>query len=61
MAFYWPPNGEKHHFAKLTEEDIRLIRLLVNDLSCAEIGRKFEVSRQTISHIKHNRTWTQVK
>jgi predicted DNA-binding protein YlxM (UPF0122 family) len=60
MSFYWPPNGEKHHFAKLTDEDIRLIRSLIPELSCAEIARKFEVSRQTISHIKHNRTWTQV-
>jgi len=47
--------------AKLTEEDVRLIRGLFDDLSCAEIARKFEVARTTISSIKHGSSWYRLK
>jgi hypothetical protein len=60
VRLWRPPHGERHYLAKLTNEDVRLIRGLLPYLSCAEIGRKFEVSRQLISDIKHGRKWTEV-
>jgi hypothetical protein len=52
-----PFHGERHYGAKLTDEDVKLIRGLLPSLSCAEIARKFEVSRQCISDIKHGKNW----
>lgn len=46
--------------AKLSAEDVLLIRGLLPDLSCAEIARKFDVSRQAISAIKNGYCWTEV-
>lgn len=46
--------------AKLTADDVRLIRGLLPHLTCVEIGRKFEVSRHAISAIKHCYTWARV-
>jgi|LakMenE01Jun11ns_1017448.scaffolds.fasta_scaffold9500362_1 hypothetical protein len=60
IRYWYPAYGEKSHKAKLRNEDVRLIRGLLPDLSCAEIARKFEVSRSTISAIKNNRYWTEV-
>ena len=53
-----PTYGETHHHAKLTAHDVDLIRGLLDDgISCADVGRKFEVSRTTISAIKNFRSW----
>ena len=60
IRFWYPPHGEASHKAKLTADDVRLIRGLLPDLSCAEIARKFEVSRSTISAIKNGYYWTEV-
>lgn len=60
IRFWYPPHGEGSHKAKLTADDVRLIRGLLPDLSCAEIARKFEVSRSTISAIKNGSCWTEV-
>jgi hypothetical protein len=60
IRYWYPAYGEKSHKAKLTNDDVRLIRGLLPNLSCAEIARKFEVSRSTISAIKHGRYWTEV-
>ena len=46
--------------AKLTAEDVRLIRGLLPHLTCTEIAKKFEVDRFTISNIKHGHTWARV-
>ena len=59
--YFFPAIGEQSHKAKLSNDDIRLIRgLLSSGLACAEVARKFEVSRQTVSAIKAGRTWTHV-
>jgi len=49
--------GEKHPNHKLTEEEV--IQILEDKRSnYAEIGRQFNVTRRTISHIKRRVTWT---
>lgn len=58
---YFHPFGEKSHKAKLTNHDARLIKELLNaGLMLKTIAEKFEVAAQTISDIKHGRTWTHV-
>jgi len=52
-----PQWGEFRWNAKLTKADVILIRGLLPWLSCAEIARKFEVSRQCISDIKSGKSW----
>lgn len=61
VRLWRPAFGEKSHKAKLTDSDVRLIRGLLGELPCAVIARKFDVSRQTISGIKHGHKWTHVQ
>ena len=56
-----PQWGGTRYNAKLTPEDVILIRGLFEWLSCAEIARKFEVARTTISSIKHGHSWYRLK
>jgi predicted DNA-binding protein YlxM (UPF0122 family) len=56
-----PQWGEKRWNAKLTAQDVILIRGLLPWLSCAEIARKFDVSRTCISSIKHGYSWYKLK
>ena len=52
------PRGEKRHNAKLTAEDIPIIRALLRGGETAtEIGRKFGVSNVTVHFIKHRKSW----
>lgn len=54
-------NGSAHPNAKLTEQDIPRIReLLKTSYSQTEIGKMFGVGQDTISLIKHGKTWTHV-
>lgn len=53
--------GSQIFGARLKEQDIQLIlSLLSNGISCAEIGRRYHVSRQVISHVKNNRSWKHI-
>ena len=54
--------GYRNGMARLTEEDVRLIRELKkqSDLSNAEIARKFEVGSSTVSDIINGHTWRNV-
>lgn len=53
--------GERVHFAKLTEDDVRLIdALLCEGLSMRKIARKFDVSAQAIWAIANGLTWKHV-
>ena len=54
--------GRRNGMARLTEEDVRLIRELKkqSDLSNAEIARKFEVGESTVSDIINGQTWRNV-
>jgi hypothetical protein len=50
--------GERHHGAKLTEEDILQIRSLGSGHSLSELSKMFGVSRSNISLILRGDTWS---
>jgi len=53
--------GEDHPSAKLTAEDVRLMRqLYAEDISVADIAEKFEVSWATAYDAISYRTWSHV-
>ena len=53
--------GETHHRAKLTDDDVELIRLLrEGGMNAVEIARKFECSPSNISMITNYRSRTGV-
>ena len=50
--------GSKHWKAKLNEKQvIEIQELLKMGVSCIEIAKRFNVSRQCVSNIKFNRIW----
>lgn len=56
--------GERHYKAKLTENDVREIRILLQQrpkLAFREIGRRYKVDGKAISGIAYNMTWKHVK
>ena len=53
--------GETHHNAKLTDDDVELIRLLrEGGMKVKEIAKKFECTPENISLIVNYRSRTQV-
>ena len=60
---YARPRGQDHCRAKLTDEDVRLIKqLLIGQTNTLrEIGEKFEVTHATISAIKRGVRWAHVE
>lgn len=50
--------GEKHHMAKLTDDDVRAIR--ADHRMLAEIAADYEVSFATIGYIRRGKTWKHV-
>lgn len=56
------PRGEQVGGAKLTESDVREIRVSLAEGECtqAELGRRFGVDIATISDIKRGNTWRHV-
>ena len=54
--------GEKSHFAKLNEKQVRIIKWLLenSDLYLREIAELFEISFQQISRIKNNKRWKHI-
>lgn len=55
------PKGNAHSNSKLTEVEIPRIRdMLACGCSNTDIGKWFDVSRATISSIKHGKTWAHV-
>lgn len=55
------PVGQDHPMAKLTDNDIRAIRLLLADgVSQVEIARRFTVTPSTISWIASRKHWAHV-
>ena len=49
--------GELNNNSKLTYENIKEIRSLINSKTIKEISEKFNVSRSHISNIKNNKVW----
>lgn len=55
--------GQDHCRARLTDEDVRLIKMLLvcGDITMREIGEKFEVSHTTVSAISRGVRWAHVE
>lgn len=61
LDLYATRRGVKHPRAKLTEDDVRLIRALSKEgLSQRVIARKFYVSKRAVEAILTGRTWRHV-
>ena len=56
------PKGAQVHSAKLTEHDVRAIRVMDRnpDLRRADIAARFGISGGTLSHIINRKTWKHV-
>lgn len=54
--------GEKHHFVKITEDDVRNIRGLkeTTNIKNVDLANKFNVSQQTICDILKRRSWCHI-
>jgi hypothetical protein len=52
--------GESNNPAKLTVEDVRLIRRLSAEMTLRALSDVFRVSKQTIWHIINRKTWKHV-
>ena len=53
--------GFEHWNCKLTEDKIREIKsLLIKKISCAEIGRRFNIPKRTVGNIKSGRNWSHI-
>ncbi len=53
--------GEKHHKAKLTEQDVRIIRFLHDDgMSTRELARKFDVTQRAIYQVVAFISWRHI-
>lgn len=53
-------HGERHHKARLTAEDVKLIWALQGALFAREVAEKFEVGETTIYDIWSQRTWYRI-
>lgn len=49
--------GEKHHMSKLTNDEVRTIKGLLDFFGTVEISRLFNVNFRTIDNIKTGRRW----
>ena len=56
------PRGEKHPKARMTAEDVRLMRAeyLLLDISISELARQWGMSYTATWHIIRRRTWKHV-
>lgn len=54
--------GEKHHTAKLTADDVRLMRDLFDHhgLSTRDLAKKFEVSQKAAHKVVSRESWGHV-
>ena len=54
--------GERHYRAKLTAEDVKLIRELYNEkVTIRDIAEKFNVSHHTVHQAATYKTWKHVR
>ena len=57
-----PPKDKHGPAAKLTEESVRKIRVEFSaGSSMASLGKRYGVSRSTIQHVVHRRTWADIE
>lgn len=52
--------GERMGTAKLTDEQVRAIRDLLQTETAASVARKFGLPYMTVSAIKHRKAWTHI-
>ena len=58
---YLNRRGERNHRAKLTESDVRLIRVLgAHGLTQRAIAEKFDVSKRAIEAVLTGQSWRHV-
>lgn len=55
------PKGERQAAAKLTEEQVRYIKINPDKLTAKELSQKFGVVRQTVNFIINNINWKHVQ
>lgn len=51
------PRGEKHKNARLTEGDVRAIKIALQNMGISEVAKKWGVSRGAIAAIKRGENW----
>jgi len=54
------PNGENHHLAKLTENQVRKIRYEHKNLTQKEIAKIYNIKQVTVSDIRRNKNWKHI-
>lgn len=55
------PRGDRHHNAKLTAADVRIIRdRLAGGVTQSTLAEAYGVDQTTISHILHGKVWNHV-
>jgi hypothetical protein len=59
LKSWFPKFGSQHHKAKLSDEDVRIIRSL-HGIRTSDLCEKFEVSKQTIQRIRNGSIWTHI-
>ena len=52
--------GDRHHNAKLTEQDVKEIRALYRNVKTSEVLRRFKISRQNLSKLVNGKTWRHI-
>lgn len=58
----WRPIGERHHLAKLSEQDVRDIRRRISGgETCISLAREYGVAGPLISYIRHRKIWSHVE
>jgi DNA-binding MarR family transcriptional regulator len=60
LPFLYPGQGKDHHMARLTDDQVRKIRLLYkqNKYSQYQLSQRFGVSQSQISRIVNRKRWT---
>ena len=53
-------NVQRGKQTRLNEKDVIQIRSLLGTMTCRKIAQRFGVKQETISNIKHKRSWTNV-
>jgi hypothetical protein len=54
------PRGSSHHGAKLTEQDIRRLRMLVGTRSYSQLARQFNITASHVHRIVKRKVWKHV-
>lgn len=53
-------NGQRHGMSKLTDSQVKLIKLELGIVKSGELAKKYNVSQATISYIKSGKWWKHI-